>query len=189
MNPDVYKTLELPVNPEPRYCGRTLAGINAINQEFWRKRAENRDRQLRDEHLANEAYYDLKEQMRLQAHIRLQKSYEELLDGAEERRERALQWVRQEHGRQGGKARKPDTLQAVIQKIVERKPTIDCPTLLKLLQDKQGIGVIEDVDGEDISFTDSNGRSKSTKITSLKDRLLRAKKKIKSQKAVSAIQS
>ncbi len=189
MDLDVYKTPELSVNPEPRYCGRSFAEINATNQEFWRKRAENRERQLRDEHLAKEAFYDLQEQMRLQGPLRLQRSYEELLDEAEERRKRALQWVRQENGRQGGRARKPGTLQAVIQKIVEGKPTIDCPTLLKLLQNKRGIGVIEDVDGEDIWITDANGRSKPTKITSLKYRLDRAKKKIKSQKAVSASQS
>jgi hypothetical protein len=189
MDQDIYKTPELSVNPEPRYCGRPFSEINAINQEFWRKRAENRERQLRDDHLAKEAFDDLQEQTRLQGPLGLQKSYEVLLDRAEERRGRALLWVRQENGRQGGKARKPDPLQAVIQKIVEGKPTIDCPTLLKLLQNKRGLGVIEDVDGDDIWIIDAKGRSKSIKITSLKDRLHRAKNKIKSQKAVSASQS
>jgi hypothetical protein len=104
MDQDVYKTPEISVNPEPRYCGRPFAEINAINREFWRKREENRERQLRDEHLAKEAFDDLQEQGRLQGPLGLQKPYEVLLDRAEKRREGALLWVRQENGRRGGRA-------------------------------------------------------------------------------------
>ena len=104
--PGYLQNPELSVNPERSYCGRPFAEINAINQEFWRERAENRERQLRDEHLAKEAFDDLQEQMRLRGPLGLQKSYEVLLDRAEERRGRTLLWVRQENGRQGGKARK-----------------------------------------------------------------------------------
>jgi hypothetical protein len=193
MDQNVYKTPELSVDPEPRSCGRPFAEINAINADFWAKQAARQERQLTDENLTEEAYSDLREQAELGVPFRQQRSYGALLDKAERRymahRERLLQEVRRENGRQGGKARKPDPLQAVIQKIVERNPTIDCPTLLELLQNKRGIGVIQDVDGEDIYFTDANNQSKSTKVTSLKDRLHRAKKKIESQKAVSASQS
>jgi hypothetical protein len=57
-----------------------------------------------------------------------------------------------------------------------------------LLSNKQGAGVIEDVDEEEIAFIDAKGQLKSAEITGLKDRLYRAKKKVESHKAVHASQ-
>ena len=61
--------------------------------------------------------------------------------------------------------------------------------LLRRLKSNDKLGIIEEVGEEDISFRDTNGRSKSVEITSLKDRLYRARKKVNSQKAVGANQS
>jgi hypothetical protein len=173
------------VNSEARYGGRTLSEINALHQKFWRARAKKTERLLADEHIAQEAFIAVKEQSRLP--VRCQMSYDSLLDREEARRERGLIWFRQENGRRGGKCRKSDRLQELIEDIVAKKPRIDCPTLLRLLRGKQGAGVIVDVD-EDITFDDSNGKLKSAEITGLKDRLYRAKKKFESQKAARASQ-
>ena len=80
---------------------------------------------------------------------------EALFDRAERRHNRALQFVRQENDRRGGKSRKSNRLQELIDEIVAKSPRIDCPTLLRLLRDKQGAGVIVDVDEEEIAFTDA----------------------------------
>jgi hypothetical protein len=175
---------------EPTPPRHTLGHINAIHADFWAKQAARQELQLTDEYLAQEAYSDLREQAELQVPLGRQRSFGALLDKAEQRlvahRERLLPEGRRENGRRGGKARKSDALQLLIEKIVGKARAIDCPTLLQILQSKQKCGIIEEVVDEDISFTDANGRSKSIKITSLKDRLYRARKKVNSQKAVNA---
>jgi hypothetical protein len=178
--------METFVNSETCYRARTFTEIGAIHQKFWRARAKKTELQLEDGHLANEAFIEAMEQRTLPLHN--QKSFDSLLDRAEARRERALIWLRQENGRRGGKSRKSDRLQGLVEEIVAKYPKIDCPTLLRLLSNKQGAGVIEDVDEEEIAFIDAKGQLKSAEITGLKDRLYRAKKKVESHKAVHASQ-
>jgi len=190
MDLDIGENIDSSINHEPGHFGRTLAEIKVIHREFWRGRAERQERQLADEDLVKEAFADLLELAELKVPFHKLRSFDMLLDRTEKRltdhRARFLGEVRQENGRRGGKARKSDALQRLIDEIVARTPTIDCSTLLQRLKIREKLGIIEDIDEDEISFSAANGRSKSIRVTSLKDRLYRARKKVESQKAVSA---
>lgn len=84
--------------------------------------------------------------------------------------------VLEDRGRRGGRARQLDPLQERIIEIVRRSPEITERELLSRLHDEAPGPVIEDVDGEEISFIRRDGTRKSAPLRALKDRLSRAKK-------------
>jgi len=95
--------------------------------------------------------------------IRHQTSLYKALEDAERTGKRFLT----EHASKGGRAKKPDALQILIEKIVVREPSISVRQLEKQLEAYQGIDDIED---GSIWFT--NGDSlKEAKLSGLKDRL------------------
>jgi hypothetical protein len=79
-----------------------------------------------------------------------------------------------------GKRDKPDALQKIIIEIVKSNPSLKIGELLPALTDLKGEGIIEDIDDENISF-DDGGVLKDAAISGLKDRLSRAKQKIKKE--------
>ena len=86
-----------------------------------------------------------------------------------------------QRSRKGGKARTTDSLQLLIEEIVERCPSITAHQLLCELQSQQHFGVIQDIDDETICFTNCGDRFKTAALTGLKDRLSRAKIKLRSR--------
>jgi len=75
------------------------------------------------------------------------------------------------------KKERPDALQKLIRKIVEKNPKITETQLSEELVKCKGFGVIVDIDAEEISFTINNkGHLKLTPTSGLKHRLSRAKK-------------
>ncbi|OAI14215.1 hypothetical protein A1507_15545 [Methylomonas koyamae] len=82
-----------------------------------------------------------------------------------------------ENKRAAGKKPKPDTLQILINQIVRNNPEISEKELLSKLEKEKGLGVIEDVEDIDIVFSDKNDQLKAARVSGLKDRLSRAKKK------------
>jgi hypothetical protein len=72
-----------------------------------------------------------------------------------------------------------DALQKLIIQILEKKPYLNSRTILPELE-KHKHGVINDIDEELIYFNDKKGEY-SAKISGLKDRVSRAKKKLKSR--------
>ena len=108
--------------------------------------------------------------------IRHQTSLYKALEDAERTGKRFVM----EHASKGGKAKKSDALQLLIEKIVVREPSISARQLENQLETYQGIDIIEDIEDGSIWFT--NGDSlKEAKLSGLKDRLLRAKRKLQSR--------
>jgi hypothetical protein len=72
-------------------------------------------------------------------------------------------------------------LVTIIQQLVQENPAIDGNTLLTRLKRLCGQGVLSHIDAVEIHFEDPN--TKSVKLTGLKDKLSRAKKKIRNSRA------
>ncbi len=83
-----------------------------------------------------------------------------------------------------GSVNKTDALEAFIIEAVRTDPSIALPQLLDRLQrEQQPGGWLEDIDEAEgtIWFRNAAGRSKTAQISGLKDRLSRAKKKVRSE--------
>ena len=80
----------------------------------------------------------------------------------------------------GGRAMKEDPLQKYILKLLETRPDITSAQLLKELKNKVGGDLIYSIEHNSISFWSHPDKFKDAKISGLKDRLGRAKKKINS---------
>jgi hypothetical protein len=179
----------------------TPADINEINAKFWRtesKKAEQRmrDPAVRDIALARVAS-DFKRYMSAGDQISLEAALTEA--------EQSKRQLERGFARRGGRAVKSDPLQDFILAALRIKPNITAPQLLDdLKRAAQPGGPIEEVDDEVIAFIDvkdkrrsmekpeghpirkGNGGRKpqvvgrSARISGLKDRLSRARKKLKS---------
>jgi hypothetical protein len=77
---------------------------------------------------------------------------------------------------------KVDALQSLILSVVKKRPSIGVSELLDRIRDAAGPGrPIVDVDEDSISFVGAKDRLREATIVGLKDRLWRAKKKLKSK--------
>ncbi len=168
---------------------RSVAELNALNHLVWGQRAEWLDDKLEDEYLCLMANNDLiSESTRkpeIPFHSRL--SFEGALKKAEPTRDLLFRAF----AHRGGKADKPDALQIVILEIVSEHPNIHSRDLLHLLRKfaRESHAVVRKVDQtstllgdqkEQIHFMDNRKRLTSP-VSGLKDRLCRARKKIKSR--------
>jgi hypothetical protein len=93
----------------------------------------------------------------------------------------AKQRFLRQHSRKGGQAKKSDTLQTLIEQIVQSNLALSLPELIAKLSEHKGIEPIQDFAEGTIFFTTDDGRTKEAKVSGLKDRLSRAKKKIRSR--------
>jgi|CZKC01.1.fsa_nt_gi hypothetical protein len=101
------------------------------------------------------------------------------------RADEAVRLARRDFSRRGGKTRRSDALQKLIEEIVRANPNITERELFHKLNQHAGEGVIESVDSEsamqagdrrNIHFYDHDERLKTASVDGLKDRLSRAKK-------------
>ena len=83
-----------------------------------------------------------------------------------------------EFSKLGGKAGKPDKLNVLISQIVERNLAISCLELLDALRLRQHTSSIQSIENDEILLSDR----KVVPVSGLKDRLSRAKKKIRDTK-------
>jgi hypothetical protein len=84
--------------------------------------------------------------------------------------------------RRAGSVEKVDALQSFINSVVEKRPKIIVPELVDKIRAEAGSGgAIVDLDERYIWFVGAHDQSRSATISGLKDRLSRAKKKIKSK--------
>ncbi|MBF0563085.1 MAG: hypothetical protein HQL37_13960 [Alphaproteobacteria bacterium] len=84
------------------------------------------------------------------------------------------------------KKSRPDALQSIILEIMTRSPGITAEALLNNLRERAEVrDVIESVnDGDEvIEWTDKNGQVKTTPFTAIKDRMSRARKKLKTMRS------
>jgi hypothetical protein len=95
-----------------------------------------------------------------------------LLEEAHEARTVFMSFI----GRKGGKRK--NTLQNLIERLVEQEPKIDCNRLLHRLRAEKTFGAVVDVTDRTISFESATGEITDVKIAALKHRLSRARKEI-----------
>jgi len=137
---------------------------------FWRTESERMEQRLADLALREAAFDDWREETtRLPGYY--QRSLEKLLEDASIKRAFFMGF----NGRKGGKQK--DKLQVLIDRIVKGEPKIDRSRLLYRLKAEKGFGVIEDITDEWISYESASGDLVDVKISALKHRLSRAKKK------------
>lgn len=155
----------------------SIRELNLRAREFWEEQRILMDKRMADEAVLEFAVLTINSRAEKLRPIGWQKSFEEALEEAE-----AARKVFNKHlGRRGGRAEKQDALQKLIVEIVERNPEITQRELLAKLDDRKGLGPIQDIEGAVIYITRDDGTTKEAAISGLKDRLFRAKKKIRSR--------
>jgi hypothetical protein len=151
--------------------------LNEINRRFWSKQRTLLAEGMADDVLRTTAFELMNDELCRGVPTKSQLSIYQAFTNVTA----IARQFRTEQARKGGKALKTDALHVLIEQIVSRRPNMTCPELIEQLQADTGIAPIEDVDGDAIHFTDHYGRSNQAPLTGLKDRLSRAKKKIRSR--------
>jgi hypothetical protein len=159
--------------PTPR---QSLSGINEANAKFWHNQRQRAQERLTDGPVRETALEALHAEQLRQVPLFHRVSLEQALDDAERIGRRFLT----AQARKGGTASKTDALQQLIEKIVAERQNISLVELTKKLEMCRIADTIEDIDEDTISFL-SNGHSKQARLTGLKDRLSRARKKHRSR--------
>jgi len=157
----------------------TVTRLNQRSADFWREQTELRDARIKDEAVLAIAMTDLESNARRGVPISWQKSFEQALADAVY----VKSVVRRQFGREGGKSRKADALQQIIERLVQRDPKLSERGLYYALRREMSGGTITRVDpesagaqGGEICFVSGDGKAKSAPLSGLKDRLSRAKK-------------
>jgi hypothetical protein len=159
--------------------------LNVRNAQFWLLQSELLDDRISDATLFRIATADLNSEIARGVSIKSQKTLEAALADAAHHRS----IYRGELSRMGGRARKGDALQNLIDKILEARPKISRQQLQYALEGPDGAGVVTHIDKtfealsgvRQIHFTEEDGRPKLARLSGLKDRLSRARRKTKSR--------
>jgi hypothetical protein len=151
--------------------------INQWNEEFWVGQQALLEKRMADPGLRETALEAMAAESTKGVPLYYQKSIYEALADAERVRQRFIS----QHARKGGHAKKTDVLQTVIEQIVQRNLAISLPELIAKLREQQGFEPIQDFTNGTIWFTNHHDRTKEAKLSGLKDRLSRAKKKFRSR--------
>jgi hypothetical protein len=163
----------------------TIADINERNRQFWQVESDLLIKRIADGFLYEVARTDVCSEILRQVPIKSRKSIGQALADAEKMRH----FYQSAFARKGGKAFKGDALQSVIEEIVLKNPTLTIRQLCFRLKDQIGQGTVTSIDKESdvradeprmIHFEEDNGKRMLASLSGLKDRLFRAKKKIKS---------
>jgi hypothetical protein len=164
----------------------TPATLNKRNAEFWRTQEILKNKRMSDEAVLEIAVMDVNSELSRGVPLRQQQSFYQALEKAEKAKEIALTGL----ARKGGRAPKGDALQELILEIVRKDP-ISQAQLLDMLRGDAGAGVVTSIDGPSpllegdtrcIHFVNDDGRPKTASVQGLKDRLSRAKRKIKNSR-------
>jgi hypothetical protein len=171
----------------------TPTEINEINAKFWEVESKKAELRMSDPLVRDIALARVQSDFKRYPPAEYQISLEAALLEAEESKRR--------FSRRGGRADKSDALQDFIIAVLRKQPKITVAQLLdKLRLAAQPGGPIEEVTNEEIAFVQQmnkrvrrgatregqggreprEGASRSAPITGLKDRLSRARKKLKS---------
>jgi hypothetical protein len=156
---------------------RTPKEFNEANSRFWRERRIVLYERMADPAISETASEAWRAQQSRAVPLANQFSLETALEDAERAGQRFLKQL----ARKGGTVRKTDALQLLIEKIVERRPSISRDELLNSLDAAKHPGIIQDIDTAFIHFTNHKDTTKKARISGLKDRLTRAKKKHQSR--------
>jgi len=155
----------------------TLAELNRQSREFWRAQGALLQKRMADDAIRETAFDIMQDEAKRGVEIYYQKSLYRALEDAEQAKHRFMT----QQSRTGGKAKKTDALQHLIEQFVQRTPTITVRELENRLSEHQGIEPIQDIEEGTIYFSKQDGNTKRAKLSGLKDRLSRAKRKLKSR--------
>jgi hypothetical protein len=159
-----------------------IAALNKRNREFWRARDVLLQPLLPDETIVAAALATLESAPQRRRSVKDRMSFEDALTMAAEVVAQIRPRFLSQQGRSGGRAKKSDALQELIVGVVRARPAITCAELLAELRDRCPIPPLEGIEKKTISFVNRDGRGAEAKICGLKDRLSRAKKKIRSNR-------
>jgi hypothetical protein len=163
---------------------RTLREINERNRQFWSEQSILMEQRMADEDIVRVAMNDIQSECARQVPVYNQKSFEEALEIAADAKARfqrsTAKSFQTAFSKKGGAAPKRDALQDLILQIARTNRNIAKTELLAKLEKSTPGPVVIDIDYEagSIDFHNKNDRHKSARISGLKDRLSRAKKKI-----------
>jgi hypothetical protein len=151
----------------------STAKLNQRAALFWTKELAKLDSRMADTALREEAFARIEyEQVRMMP-VYHQTNVEHALEDAESGRGRILSQL----ARKGAAAKKRNPLQELIETLVEKQPTVSLKSLITDLKYAVGGGVVEDVSDGQICFIGHDNETKSVKISGLKHRLTRARKR------------
>lgn len=181
--------------------------LNQINSEFWAAQQPKIDQWMANKSIRDMALDTLRSEAVRGIPLNLQMTLEGALQDAWNAQQRfattaskvqsasdvaaetetadPLKQAKEELARQGGKAKPVDALQRLIERLVGDDPTLTMAGLLDKLRSYPAFPEICDVTETQIEFEDRH-RIKYASISGLKDRLSRAKKKLRSQIPASA---
>jgi hypothetical protein len=162
-----------------------LKQLNQANEKFWQIQSHWALQRISDETIYQQATEIMRSESARRVPIKLRTSIEKAL--ADATMPRKLSHT--EFSRRGGRTPKPDTLQLLIEEIVSPNLGMKQQPLFHALKKEIGNGVIVSIDGrseglagvKEIHFIDHDGKLKTAPLSGLKDRLRRAKAKIKSR--------
>ena len=158
--------------------------INELNRQFWSKQTDLMDQRMADPEILKIAMKDIESESLRQVPLYNQKSFARALETAAKTKadilKTAAKSFQSDFSKRGGTAPKADALQRLIMEIVQRKPNITEPELLGELENRKSGSIISDIDNDDgfIEFQNGDQQFKRARISGLKDRLSRAKKKL-----------
>ena len=169
----------------------TLKQINQQNLAFWETNTTLMNKRLENDVIREMGLQTISSTREVNLPIKLRMPLEVALEIADNNFEKIKATVKEDIKVEvkkdfaliGGRAIKEDPLQKYILALVQTRPDITSPQLLKVLVNEVGCGLIEEVDQDDeglIYFKNGKGKRNDAEISGLKDRLSRAKKKINS---------
>jgi hypothetical protein len=159
--------------------------VNRINSEFWEVESKKLEERMKDPVLREAAFARLRSETMRRVAVESQTTLEAALAAEEQTAIKGADHVEarvvSNRARRAGSAKKVDALQSFINSVVEKRPTITGPELRDKIRAEVGSGGgLVDLDETHIWFVGAHDKLRSTTIRGLKDRLSRAKRKMKS---------
>jgi hypothetical protein len=165
---------------------QTIEQINNRNKEFWLEQSKVTLDRICDEPLFTVATANMNSEVIKGVPLKLQTSIDQALEDAE----KARRIFQISFSRKGGRASMCDALQTLIEQIARENRKIDARALAIALKGDRGAGTVTSIDMEAdvmagepkmIHFVGDDEKPRRAPLSGLKDRLYRARKKIKSR--------
>jgi hypothetical protein len=155
-----------------------IIAINARNKAFWAAESKELERRIQRPDWVKEAIHTLEDELRRMVPAKNTHSLESAIASAERTSDRFAGAQARIRGAAGGRSRRLDPLNELIEAAVSRRPAISCEELLGELKADAPGAIVEEVTAEMISYVAANGKLMEVPVSGLKDRLSRARKKI-----------
>jgi hypothetical protein len=163
----------------------TPSDLNRINAEFWEVESKKLEERMKDPVLREAAFTRLRSERLRGVCVKKQTTLDGALAAEEQTALKSADHIEarvvSKRARRAGSAEKVDALQSFINSVVKKRPKITGPELRDKIRAEVGSGGgLVDLDKTHIWFVGVHDQLRSTTIRGLKDRLSRAKRKMKS---------